>query len=79
MNDELFNLLQKQPGYLGHESFRNEDSFGVTISYWADLDSIAKWRNNSMHKKAQELGRRKWYSHYKIRICKVERDYEFNV
>ena len=32
---------------------------------------------NTLHKKAQVLGKEKWYKHYKLRICLVDRDYEF--
>ena len=28
-----------------------------------------------MHKQAQKLGHEKWYSSFKVRISKVERDY----
>ena len=78
-NNKMFELVQKQDGYLGHESFRNEERKGVTISYWKDLESLNKWRNETLHQKAQELGRQKWYEYYRIRVCKVERDYDFSV
>jgi len=78
-NDRLFELVTKMDGYLGHESFRDENKHGVTISYWRNLESLSKWRNESLHMQAQELGRLKWYSHYRIRVCKVERDYYFNL
>jgi heme-degrading monooxygenase HmoA len=77
-NDRLFDIVKNTDGYLGHESFRNEAREGVTISYWRDLEALNKWRNEPLHRQAQELGRLKWYSHYRIRVCKVERDYEFN-
>jgi len=28
---------------------------------------------------AQQKGRENWYSWYNVRICKVEREYEFNI
>ncbi len=70
-------LVEKAEGYLGHESYRNDDGTGVTISYWANLESIANWKKELLHLKAQELGRHQWYHQYKIRICKVEKEYEF--
>jgi heme-degrading monooxygenase HmoA len=50
---------------------------GVSVSYWRDLESIKKWKKNIDHQKAQQQGQRLWYSRYKVRIAKVERDYEF--
>jgi heme-degrading monooxygenase HmoA len=75
MATKMGELAQQQPGYLGHESVR--DGLGITISYWRDLESIKKWKANEEHLQAQRGGRTMWYSAYKTRICKVERDYEF--
>jgi heme-degrading monooxygenase HmoA len=50
------------------------EEVGITVSYWTDLDSIKNWKQNIEHRKAQKSGREKWYSAYKTRISKVERD-----
>ena len=68
-------LAKKQPGYLGFESARNE--LGIANSYWETLDDIKNWKANLDHLEAQMSGKNKWYSWYKVRICKVEREYEF--
>jgi heme-degrading monooxygenase HmoA len=73
--DRMVELAKQQPGYLGHESVR--DGLGITISYWDSLDAIRNWKQQSEHLFAQQKGRTDWYSAYKTRICKVERDYGF--
>jgi heme-degrading monooxygenase HmoA len=75
MADAMLEAAAKQPGYLGVESARED--LGITVSYWDSLESIAEWKKDSMHLMAQQAGRDKWYESYKIRICLVERDYEF--
>jgi heme-degrading monooxygenase HmoA len=75
MADAMIQAAAKQPGFLGIESAREE--LGITISYWDSLDSIAAWKRDSAHLVAQELGRDRWYKTYKTRICRVERDYDF--
>ena len=75
MADAMLEAAAKQPGYLGIESARED--LGITVSYWDSLESIAEWKKDSMHLMAQQAGRDKWYESYKIRICLVERDYEF--
>lgn len=75
MAKKMVELASKQKGFLGVESARNE--LGITISYWQDLDSIKKWKENTEHAFAQVQGRKKWYEAYKTRIAKVERDYGF--
>ena len=67
-------LAQQQDGFLGIESARNE--IGITVSYWKDLESIKKWKQNFDHLEAQVKGRSFWYEKYKVRIALVEREYE---
>ncbi len=75
MANKLDELATHQPGYLGIESARED--LGITVSYWDSLESIRNWKANVQHQEAQHLGKESWYSRYKTRICKVERDYEF--
>jgi heme-degrading monooxygenase HmoA len=72
MAAKMVELASKQPGFLGAESARQE--VGITVSYWTDLDAIKNWKKNIEHLKAQKSGREKWYSAFKTRIAKVERD-----
>ncbi|MGF6266154.1 heme-degrading monooxygenase HmoA [Paraburkholderia youngii] len=76
MADAMVKAAARQPGFLGVESAREE--LGITVSYWDSLESIAVWKQDSMHLVAQQAGREKWYESYKTRICLVERDYEFS-
>jgi heme-degrading monooxygenase HmoA len=69
----MVELAAQQPGFLGVESAREE--LGITVSYWSDLESIKAWKRNAEHLLAQKMGREKWYSSYKTRIARVERDY----
>lgn len=68
-------LSAGQPGFLGMESARN--AIGITVSYWTDLESIARWKAHVDHLEAQHLGREKWYAQYTVRIARVERHYDF--
>jgi heme-degrading monooxygenase HmoA len=73
MAERMLELAGTQPGFLGAESAREE--LGITVSYWADLESIRRWKAELAHREAQRLGRETWYSRYRVRISKVERDY----
>jgi heme-degrading monooxygenase HmoA len=73
--DRMEELARTMPGYLGIESARSGDGFGITVSYWRDEAAIAAWRRHSEHVLAQGRGRREWYDHYELRIARVERSY----
>jgi len=74
-SDRMFELAAQQPGFLGVESARNE--LGITVSYWESLEAIHNWKQNAEHTLARNTGREKWYTLFKTRICRVERDYGF--
>ncbi|GAB3524992.1 antibiotic biosynthesis monooxygenase family protein [Photobacterium alginatilyticum] len=73
MADKMVELASIQPGFLGIESAR--EGVGITVSYWRDLAAIKAWKANAEHQIAQKKGRKEWYSTFKVRISKVERDY----
>lgn len=75
MVNKMVELAKAQPGYIGMESARSE--IGITVSYWESLEVIQKWKANLDHLEAQEKGKTTWYKNYKVRIAKVEREYEF--
>lgn len=77
MSQRMVELAQQQPGYLGHESAR--DGIGITVSYWESTDAIRNWKINTEHLFAQQKGREDWYAAYKVRVCKVEREYGMNL
>ena len=64
----------KQAGFLGFESARNE--IGISVSYWESLEAIETWKANTLHKSA--MGKAKeFYKFFRVRACKVEREYGF--
>ena len=71
-------LAKEQDGFLGVESAsRTSEGFGITVSYWRDLESIKKWKAQSEHAAAQKMGRDAFYENYRLRIARVEREYGF--
>jgi heme-degrading monooxygenase HmoA len=75
MAERMVELAAQQPGFLGVESARDE--LGVTVSYWQDLESIQRWKQQVEHREAQRLGRSEWYASYRVRVARVEREYSF--
>lgn len=75
MAEAMMVAAARQPGYLGVEAAR--EGLGITVSYWDSLEAIAAWKRDSAHLVAQRRGCSDWYSAYKVRICRVEREYGF--
>jgi heme-degrading monooxygenase HmoA len=75
--EKMVLLAKKQEGFLGVDSLRDTNCAGITVSYWKDIPAIKVWKNQIDHLLAQKDGKSKWYSHYNVRIARVEKDYEF--
>ena len=56
MSERLEKMVCDQLGYIGMESVREKDGFGITVCYWIDEASITNWKNNLEHQVAQEKG-----------------------
>ncbi|PWC16204.1 hypothetical protein DDT52_18515 [Brenneria roseae subsp. roseae] len=75
MSLRMVELAMEQPGYLGAESARDSQGFGITVSYWDSLEAIKRWRNHSEHRIAQEFGITEWYKRYELRVSEVKYAY----
>ena len=76
ITDKMVSLAEKQRGFLGMESARS--AVGIPVSYWDSLQAIKNWKFHIEHTEARERGRSEWYTKFKVRISKVERDYGFD-
>jgi heme-degrading monooxygenase HmoA len=56
MAEQMLELASLQPGYLGAESARDPEGFGITVSYWSSPEAIAAWKSNIDHLVAQDKG-----------------------
>lgn len=72
--ERMVSLASTQPGFLGFETARQE--VGISVSYWATLEAIQAWKENAAHRLAQGRAR-DWYRTFRVRVCRVEREYGF--
>ena len=71
---EILALATQQPGFLGFESARQE--IGISVSYWSNLEAIQAWKENARHRQTQQRAK-DWYQSFRVRVCRVEREYGF--
>ena len=76
MAERMAALAETRPGFLGIDSARDAEGFGLTVSYWSDEAALLEWKQEARHLLAQKLGRERWYEHYTLRVVRVERGYE---
>lgn len=73
----MVELAQNEPGFLGIESARGADGFGITVSYWDSLEAIERWRDHAEHKLTQNRGREEFYERYSLHVSRVLRSAKF--
>lgn len=76
MAEHMVRRAAEQRGYVGIDSTRGSDGFGITASYWESVAAIRDWKANVEHQEAQAKGRDQWYSGFHLCIARVERDHE---
>ena len=76
MDDMTIKEVIKNEGYLGHEVFSKNEKY-ILISYWKDIKSIQKWKNNKLHIEAKKMGNT-WYKSYKIQISELQNNYNLD-
>jgi len=72
--------LDKAEGFISLERFESITAPGkfVSLQFWRDEESVAKWRNVQKHREAQKRGRGGIFASYRLRIAGVIRgDYHF--
>ena len=77
---KLKNDLTKMDGFISIERFQsltNENKV-LSLSFWRDEEAVKGWRNHSLHRQTQGLGREGVFSNYRLRVAVVERDYGLN-
>lgn len=77
MDEEIFALARNAEGFEAVRSFRADDGERLTIVWWRDAESLARWRNHPRHRTAQQAGRARWYEYYTMEVAEIVRESRF--
>lgn len=69
--------LSQIEGFISIERFQSlaNNAKILSLSFWKDEESISRWRNIELHRKAQTKGRNSVFVDYRLRVAQVIRDY----
>jgi len=71
LNGIIDEAANSNPGFLGKESWSNdEEKKRSVVYYWDSLEAVKKFSNHPDHQKAKR-NYKKWYSGYEIIISEV--------
>ncbi|WP_210395174.1 antibiotic biosynthesis monooxygenase family protein [Motiliproteus sediminis] len=61
-------------GCVGFESVC-ENGREIAISYWESLEAINHWKQDAVHRSAQQRGKAEWYRDYEVEVVEILRRY----
>ncbi len=69
--------VERIDGFISVERFESlyEEGKLLSLQFWRDDESIARWRNHLDHRRAQSAGRHGLFADYRLRVAEVVRDY----
>jgi len=70
-------MLEQMDGFVSVERFESLSAPGklLSLSIWRDEAAVAAWRNHTVHRKYQAMGRDGLFAGYRLRVAAVIRDY----
>lgn len=70
-------LVESIDGFVSVERFESlyEPGKILSLGFFENEEAVEAWRNTPEHRKAQALGRERYFADYRLRIAEVLRDY----
>jgi heme-degrading monooxygenase HmoA len=78
LDARMTQILKEIPGYEGVEAFTDENGESLAIARFESREALHLWREHPEHREAQRAGREQFYASYEVRVCTVERAYDFS-
>ena len=75
---KILDLASSMPGFRSYKSFTADDAERVSIIEFESLQHLEAWRDHPEHRKAQQLGRARFYAEYELQICEPIRASSFD-
>lgn len=72
----MYALASAMPGFISYSEYSSGDE-SVALVEFASHETLAAWRNHPEHVSAQQQGRERYFSEYRISVCEVVREYAF--
>jgi heme-degrading monooxygenase HmoA len=74
MAQRLSALAKTMPGYIAHKVFVADDGERLTLVEFESEEGMRAWGVHPEHVEAKRLGRRQFFSNYRVQVCTVVRD-----
>ena len=73
----MVELVSAMPGFLGMD-YGESEGRELLVARFESHEALREWREQPEHVLAQQLGRERFFAHYRIEVCERVRAYEFS-
>ncbi len=74
--EQMEEKMRTYDGFVSFERVRGADGFGITVCIWESLEALQSWKKDLDHQEAQRRGKAEWYEYYRVRVAKIEYEYD---
>ena len=76
-NKRMADIATRMPGYISHKGYVAEDGERLTLIEWESPETLRAWAAHPEHVPVKQLGRRNFYTEYRLQVCEVVRESNF--
>jgi heme-degrading monooxygenase HmoA len=77
--DEMERRAREMPGFVDFKSFIADDGERVSVVEFDTIENHERWREDPVHRTAQQRGRADYYAEYQVTVGEVLRKYSFGL
>lgn len=66
--DRMVKLAESMPGFISYKVYTSEDGERCSIVEFESHEQLLAWRNLPEHRKAQQIGRERYYEEYSLHV-----------
>ena len=74
---ELLTLAESMPGFISYKFFVAEDGERCSIIEFESAEHLRAWREHPTHRRAQRIGRERYYREYSLQVGEPFRESRF--
>jgi heme-degrading monooxygenase HmoA len=74
---EMMKLAESMPGFISYKVYTAEDGERCSIVEFESHEDLLHWRNLPEHRKAQQVGRERYYEQYTLHVTDPVRGSRF--
>lgn len=75
--EEMMEIARAMPGFVSYKVFAAEDGERCSVIEFESAERLRAWREHPRHRRAQELGRERFYQEYTLQVAEPTRSSHF--